>query len=134
MTAAVGKIKGLFLMVKNQLQKIFDFKFISRLVKNIVPCFKTLKSIGRELYSIGTGIVKKVTTITSRGFAGLAEVFVDLVCQFDKFRAAAHELVRGLNEKNENRKFFYYGTFAGQLLAAIGKARFMRMGLFLMKY
>jgi len=134
MTAAVGKIKGLFLMVRHQLQKIFNFKFISKLVKKIVPCFKTLKSVGREIYSIGMGIVKKITTITSRGFAGLAEVFIDLVCQFDSFRAAAHELVRGLNEKSENRKFFYYGTFAGQLLSAIGKARFLRMGLFLMKY
>jgi len=134
MTAAVSKIKGLFLMIKNQLQKIFNFEFLQRLVKNIVPCLKTLKSMGRTIYNIVTGIVKKITTISSRGFVGLGEVFVDLVCQFDKFRAAAHELVRGLNESHENRKFFYFGTFAGQLLSAIGTARFMRMGLFLMKY
>jgi len=134
MSAAVGKIKGLFLMIKNQLQKFLNFKFIKKLVKSIVPCFKTIKSVGKQIYSIATGIVKKITTITSRGFAGLGEVFVDLVCQFDKFRAAAHELVRGLNEKSEGRKFFYYGTFTGQLLSAIGNARFLRMGLFLMKY
>jgi len=134
MSAAVGKIKGLFLMIKNQLQKFLNFKFIKKLVKSIVPCFKTIKSVGKQIYSIATGIVKKITTITSRGFAGLGEVFVDLVCQFDKFRAAAHELVRGLNEKSEGRKFFYFGTFTGQLLSAIGNARFLRMGLFLMNY
>jgi hypothetical protein len=131
----VKKIKGLFLMYKHQLQRILPFDFVKHVITKVIPCLKKrLSSTGKQIVRVMRGISHKITTITSRGFAGFAQVFVDLVCQFDKFRAAAHELVRGINEKHENRKFFYFGNFAGQVLSTIGKARFMRMGLFLMKY
>jgi len=133
-TSAVGKIKNFFMVIKTKLEKILNFAFIKKTVNSIIPCFKTLKSAGRQIYSVAQGIIKKITTIASRGFAGLADVFIDLICNFDQFRAAAHELVRALNEGNEQRKYFYYGTFVGQLLAGIGNARFMKMSYFLMKY
>jgi len=131
----IGKIKGLFLMFKNQLQKILPLKFVKQLVKKTVPCLKRrLAKTGKQIVKVIRGVARKISTIASRGFAGLASVFIDLICQFDKFRAATHELIRGLNESNESRKYFYYGSFAGQIVNIIGKARFLRMGLFLMKY
>ncbi|MFM7855872.1 MAG: hypothetical protein ACKO96_29120, partial [Flammeovirgaceae bacterium] len=95
---AVARLKGFFIMIKNKLQKIINFKFIKRVVKTIIPCIKTAKSIGTQIFKVVKGIVKKITTLASRGYAGFAQVFVDLVCNFDKFRAAVHQLVRGIKE------------------------------------
>lgn len=130
----VDKLRKFFLMIKAQIEKFLNPTFVQKVTSKVIPCLKNLKSIGAQISAVAHGIVQKITTIYSRGFAGLAQVFIDLLCKFKEFRAAAHQLMYGFGEKNESRKFFYFGSFVGQLLKIIGKARFLRMGLFLMNY
>ena len=130
----VKRLKGFFNVIRKQLKKMINIKFIKKVIKSVVPCIKKTKSMARQLYHTVRSIVKKITTIASRGFAGLAQVFISILCNFKKFRSTINLLLTGLEEEDESRKYFYFGNFLGKLLLNIGKSRFLRMRLFLMKY
>jgi len=120
---AVEHIKKIFKMIQTTINQVINSDFVQLIFKTIIPCVKLLKGMGQTFYSVIMTIYQRVTLIISSGGAGLAQVFVDLICNFDEFRAAINALIRAIKDNNTITKFYSYGEFAGRLVKALGSRR-----------
>jgi len=124
----IDKVKALFAKIKALIEKLVT-EIIPK-VEKMITCLQALGADAQQVVTIMKGIYDKITTIISGGGAGLAKVFVDLVCQFDTFRQAVETLITAIKEPDTMKKFNGYGRFTGLVLKAIGSKRFRKMKMY----
>jgi len=124
----IGKIKDLYAKIKGLIETLMTT--IVPKVQEMVTCFQGLGQDAMTIYNTFKGIYDKVTTIVSGGGAGLAKVFIDLVCQFDTFRTAVETMITAVKETDTMKKFNGYGRFTGLIIKAIGSKRFRKMKMY----
>jgi len=124
----IDKIKALYAKIKGLIETLMTT--VVPKVQEMVSCFQGLGEDAKTIYTTFKGIYDKVTTIVSGGGAGLASVFIDLVCQFDTFRQAVETLITAIKESDTMKKFNGYGRFTGLIIKAIGSKRFRKMKMY----
>jgi phage-related protein len=124
----VDQIVAFYAKIKALVSSFLNSDFV-KMIKKMYDCFEKARKTAEAIVKTIKGIFDKVTTIITGGWVGLAKVIVDLICQFDTFRAAFNFLIDGLGEANIPLKFHKYGKFVGTLLKAIGGKRFRSMKL-----
>jgi phage-related protein len=98
------------------------FKPIYDKIVWIYNCFKTAKAIVKALIDVVKGIAdkaQKIARVAAGDVIALAEIFLDLVCNFGRFRKAFNALASGMEAANIPSKYNYYGVFGGHLVAAL---------------
>lgn len=119
----VKELKDIFTTFVAKIKQIVNNPIIQRIVK-ILQCGKEFFGHVKTIISIIKGIVnrvqKVVRSIASQTYVDLVVVIVDLICNFDHFRAAVGYLVDAVREKNTLKKFTLFGKFFGKLLYALG--------------
>lgn len=131
---AIKIIKRIFSMIKAKFQAIMRKKWVKLFFKKIIPCSKKIKGSAIQIHGVLSGIHKKLTLLMSAGYAGFAKVFIDLVCNFDRFREAVQALLNGMKQIDTLKKFHFYGQFIGTLLRALSGKKVLRLHFFLMNY
>ncbi len=118
-TKIFGKAVAAFKALK---QKITDF-FKSPFVQNVIQactCIAKQGSFGHAVKTI-KGFIGKVKSIVTQGWAGVATVLVDCICNWKAFKTAIEKLMSAIKNKGD-RRYDFLGQFVGQLVVAIGTA------------
>jgi len=122
----VSDITAFYTKIKATIAAVLDNEFVKAVMK-IVDCVKLAKKEALAIYKVIQGIGEKFTMIAAGGFVGLGKVFVDLICNFDKFRKAVGSIVDGINEADVPTKYYKYGFGLGTLVNALGTKKFRRL-------
>jgi phage-related protein len=98
------------------------FTQIKNAVVTIYNCVKVAKDIVKGIIDVVKGVadkIAKITRIAAGDLIALAEVFIDLFCNFGRFRKAFSALASGIENADVLKKYNFYGQFAGHLIAAL---------------
>jgi len=98
------------------------FNKAKELATTIYACVKTAKAIVTGVIDIIKGIIDRaqvIARIAGGDMVALAQLFVDLLCNFGKFRSAFSALADGIGEANILKKYGKFGQFIGFMLSAL---------------
>jgi hypothetical protein len=98
------------------------FTPIKDAIVTLYNCIKVGQGIVQGIIAVVKGIadkIQKITRVAAGDMIALAEIFIDLVCNFGRFRSAFTALASGISEAAIPKKYNYYGIFGGHLLAAL---------------
>jgi len=119
----VKELKDIFSSFVAKIKQIINNPVLQRIIK-IIKCSKEFVGHIKNIISIIKGIISRVkdvvTAISTQTYVGLVKVLIDLICNFDHFRAAIEYLVSAVKEKDTLKKYIGFGKFFGKLLYALG--------------
>jgi len=101
----------------NKISTFLHGDFIQKLM-GMKACFDEIKGVADSVIAVFKGAIERVTQIAqivSGNLAELANLFIELVCNFAIFRQAFTNLARALNEKDTLKKWNMFGQFFGKL-------------------
>jgi hypothetical protein len=136
--AVIKKVVDVIKKVWAQFVKVVKAFFASPLmasIKSVFTCVQGMQTAGEQLVATVKGIIAKFQKIMTGTAVGIIDVLIDLICNWDDFKAAIAFLTQAQGEKDVVNKWGLIGKFVGKLLFAIGKTRrFRRFNLRLRLY
>jgi phage-related protein len=128
-SAVVGKIVAVIKKVWAQFVSVVKAFFASPLmdtVKSVFTCVSGMQTAGEQVVNTIKGIIAKFQKIVAGNAVGIIDVLIDLVCNWQEFKAAIGFLTQAQGERVVVNKWGLIGKFIGKLLFAIGKTRRFR--------
>jgi len=111
-----------FIMV---LKTFFNSPLVTQ-IENIFKCIEGMADKVKQLATYAKAIIDKVKKVISGQAKVIADVLIDLVCNFSEFKAAVDFLVQAKNEKDTTNKWLLTGKFIGKLFLGLAKTRRFR--------
>ena len=114
-TGIVSKLKTFYSNAVNTVKTFFSGDLVGK-IKKIVECAMGLTKLLKGLFDVIKGIKNKITYISriaAQDYTALAQLIIDLICNFSLFRQAFTFLIDGIHEKDTIKKFSLIGKFLG---------------------
>ena len=114
-TGIVSKLKTFYSNAVNTVKTFFSGDLVGK-IKKIVECAMGLTKLLKGLFDVIKGIKNKITLISriaAQDYTALAQLIIDLICNFSLFRQAFTFLIDGIHEKDTIKKFSLIGKFLG---------------------
>jgi phage-related protein len=127
--AIISKIVGVVKKIWAKFVEIVKAFFASPLmdtIKTTFTCVAGMQTAGEQVINTIKGIIAKFQKIIAGNAVGIIDVLIDLVCNWQEFKAAVGFLTQAQSERVVVNKWGLIGKFIGKLLFAIGKTRRFR--------
>jgi len=119
-----------FLMV---IKTFFSSPLVTQ-IENIFKCIEGMAGKVKELAKIAKAIILKVKKVITGQPKEIADVLIDLVCNFSEFKAGVDFLAQATKEKDVTNKYLLTGKFIGKLLLGLAKTRRFRRYNLMLRY
>ena len=117
----VSKLKVVYSNAVNTVKRFLSSSLVETL-KKIFECAMTLKSLILGLTDVIVGVEDKMVllaSIAAQDYASIAELIVDLICNFSDFVEAFTYLIDGIHESDTIKQYSLIGKFIGTAIRAI---------------
>ena len=117
----VSKLKFVYSNAVNTVKRFLSSSLVETL-KKIFECAMTLKSLILGLTDVIVGVQDKMellASIAAQDYAAIAELIVDLICNFSDLVEAFTYLIDGIHESDTIKQYSLIGKFIGTAIRAI---------------
>jgi len=122
----VAHVLTMYNTVKQKIKAILNSDFIQTLLK-MGTCMEGIKDMVKAIKDVVKGAIDKAKTlsliISTSNIPLLIKLFIDLMCNFTKFREAFNYLADGIAQSEVNKKYALFGRFFGRLASALTTKR-----------
>ena len=125
-TQIVTQITSFYTYIKGKVTTFLNSDFVQKL-KKLYNCIKLAKSELTSIYTTLKALYTQIAALITGGLVGLEKFFIDLICNFDAFRAAVNILITALNTTDILQKYLGYGSFIGAILEIFATASSKKM-------
>ena len=118
-----------FAELRNRIVSLYQSEGFQKFI-TILQCLKGAGSAVYNIYSVISGFITKISTISALAAGSMgagaipvvAKLIWGLICKFKEFGRAVNYFKEFLAAREPGKKFFLLGLFIGQIVNAIGTA------------